>query len=116
VRACLFIPTAVVVFGVLYVVTGTLVEGGHEGVGNAVGLVDFAVLIGAIFLGPVWVLRAWRPPSPPRNEGGPGGDGPLPTPDASDAGGGTRSIGPLDEVDEEIRSLLDQESVSTQRR
>lgn len=120
VRACLFIPTSVTLFAALYVVTGTLVEGSHERVGNAVGVVDFAVLIVSLFFGPVWVLRAWRAPSPPRRDGGPGGDdGPLPMPPSGSGSvdiAGSAQIQLRAEIDDEIRALLDQESVSSSPR
>jgi hypothetical protein len=117
VRTCLFIPTSVIVFAVLYVVTGTLVEGGHARVGNAVGLVDFGVLLVGLFFGPVWVLQAWRAPTPPGNGGSGDGDGPpsTPTPGGShrlDVVAAT-SLRLPDEIDDELQSLLDRESVSS---
>ena len=120
VRACLLIPTAAIVYTALYVLTGSLVEGGHEQLGNAVGIVDFAVLFGGFFLGPVWVTKAWQAPAPPRNDDGPG-DGGGPSPTGTPGGSGRQHIAPTapaastgssDEIDGELRALLDQEQVA----
>jgi hypothetical protein len=99
----------------LYVVSGTLVEGGNEGVGDAVGDLDFASLLVALFLGPAWVLQAFHAPAGPGNNGGGGGRRPPPTQTPGGSGipdlVGTTSIGPPAEIDDEIRALLDQETV-----
>jgi len=73
VRACLLISTSVVVFSGLFVVCGGLVESGHRTLGDAVGDLDFAVLVVAFFFGPAWVTRALRAPWTPRNGGPPRG-------------------------------------------
>ena len=71
VRACLLVPTALILFVGLFMATEVLVEDNHHVLGPLVGYVDWAILVVAIFFGPAWVIKAL--PTPPRNDGPPRG-------------------------------------------
>jgi hypothetical protein len=119
VRTCLLIPPSVILYAGLVVLCAILSEGGHRTLGDVVGDLDLATLLAALFLGPVWVLQAFHAPTPPGNNGPPDGHGgpvPVPTPDGSAALDvmGVAPVSP-DEVDDELRRLLDQATVSSSR-
>lgn len=83
----LLAPTALIVLAGLYVVTGTLVEGGHRALGDAFGDLDFACLVLAFFFGPIWVTQAFPFRRPPTDDGPPrGGVVPLSRRTPGDAG------------------------------
>jgi hypothetical protein len=77
VRALLLVPTTLILFAGLFVLSGILTED-ESPLGDPVSYLDWGILLVAVFFGPAWVLHAL--PTPPRNDGPPrGGIVPLPT-------------------------------------